>query len=153
MPSKEFTSLPRKIRQIILSHTFDDVFEQDVLFNDNLRVLDNLTTTFSYKSNHHGLKDTLAAPHIRTWASTLHAVHNRVISDDLPFVLDQRLGALEKEYKFELENYRERSDRWKSCLNWSSTWNTSPYTMFGELYRLKAMRYGNGSARRKSPAE
>lgn len=144
MPPKIFTSLPHELRQIILSYTFDNAFDQDTLLNDNLKVLDEVIASRMKKRPPR--KTTPQALHICAWASTLHAIQNRTISDDLSFALGQCLRALKKEYMFDLENCQERKDRWMRCMNWGSGWGCSQGRMFSTLYHLKELRYADAYA-------
>ncbi|KAE9976961.1 hypothetical protein EG327_007900 [Venturia inaequalis] len=85
-----FHALSREIRQMILLRSFRDAASKDLKLNINVNRINALALcepmgTIGY------------APHIMTWASTLHST-DIVIASDMAYVVNQALGNLEAEY-------------------------------------------------------
>ncbi|QDS67554.1 hypothetical protein FKW77_003071 [Venturia effusa] len=119
-----FLSLPREIRQKILTIVFEDALIEDLAFMDNLAYLYNTLNRRFYPTRSH-----VKVPHLGKAASTLSKVHPTV-KDDIPYVLNKRLAQIETYY----------DDRERSVGDWDyNDWNHGDR----EVWKAKSPRWIN----------
>lgn len=99
-----FLSLPREIRQKILTKVLADALAEDFALMD---ILTYFRFELQHPSHFHPTRNHVKIPHLSDAASTLAKVHS-TIATDLPYVLDKQLAQIEGYY----DNWNASSSIW-----------------------------------------
>lgn len=119
-----FLTLPREIRQQILSDAFEEARRQDWALMINLTTITKICTR--------QVTATITAPHIAALAARLRLVH-RTVGVDMGFVLEMSLQRMEGFYDGDGEGEGCSGDAWVEKVG-----------RWGELARDPDFEYGDG---------
>ncbi|KAE9963660.1 hypothetical protein EG328_007801 [Venturia inaequalis] len=92
--NKTFLSLPREIRQKILTKVLADALVEDFALMD---ILTFFRFELQHPSQFHPTRNHVKVPHLSDAASTLSEVHP-TIKEDIPYVLEKQLARIEGYY-------------------------------------------------------